>query len=178
MNLKIYRVALFGLICAAALGAQDNPISADARQSYALVKNSLLKAAEKMPAEDYSFRTVPQVRTFGQMIAHVAGAQMLMCQVVQGEKTTANAKFPPPQTAKADLVAALKASFDYCDPVYASMTDRAGIAPVKWFRWNMSRLGLLNWNIAHDNEMYGIIGAFLRIKGLVPPSSEGAPPGR
>ncbi len=98
-----------------------------------------------------------------------------MCQVVKGEKTTANAKFPPPKTAKADLVAALKASFDYCDPVYASMTDQAGIAQVKWFRWDMSRLGLLNWNIAHDNEMYGIIGAFLRIKGLVPPSSEGRP---
>ena len=51
----------------------------------------------------------------------------------------------------------------------------AGIAKVKWFRWDMTKLGLLNWNIAHDNEMYGIIGAFLRIKGLVPPSSEGRP---
>jgi uncharacterized damage-inducible protein DinB len=175
MNRIIHRIVLLGLICAAALGAQDNPFSADARQSYALVKNSLLKAAEKMPAEDYSFRTVPQVRTFAQMIAHVADAQLLMCQVVKGEKTTANVKFPPPKTSKADLVASLQASFDYCDPVYASMTDRAGAAPVKWFRWDMSKMGLLNWNIAHDNEMYGIIGAFLRIKGLVPPSSEGRP---
>jgi hypothetical protein len=53
------------------------------------------------------------------------------------------------------------------------MTDAAGAAGVTWFRWKMSKLGLLVWNIAHDNEMYGIIGAFLRIKGLVPPSSEG-----
>ena len=175
MNLKIHRIIFSGLICASALVAQDNPFSTDARQSYALVKNNLLKAAEKMPAEDYSFRTVPQVRTFAQMIGHVADAQLLMCQVVKGEKTTANVKFPPQKTDKADLVAALQASFDYCDPVYASMTDRAGGAPVKWFRWDMSKMGLLNWNIAHDNEMYGIIGAFLRIKGLVPPSSEGRP---
>jgi uncharacterized damage-inducible protein DinB len=160
---------------ATAIEAQDNPISADARQSYALVKDSLVKAAERMPAEDYAFRTTPKVRTFGEMIAHVADAQMLMCQVVTGEKTTANAQFKPPKKDKADLVASLKASFDYCDPVYASMTDNAGIAPVTWFRWNMTKLGLLNWNIAHDNEMYGIIGAFLRIKGLVPPSSEGRP---
>jgi uncharacterized damage-inducible protein DinB len=179
MNVNFYRTLAFGFICVAALSAQsnaqNNPISTDARQSYALVKDSLLKAADRMPAEDYSFRTVPQVRTFGEMIAHLADAQLLMCQVVTGEKTTANAKFSPAKNAKADLVASLKASFAYCDPVYASMTDAAGIAPVKWFRWDMTKLGLLNWNIAHDNEMYGIIGAFLRIKGLVPPSSEGRP---
>lgn len=166
------------LICAAmlpgvaVLAAQGNPFSDDARQSYALVKNSLLKAADRMPAEDYSFRTTPKVRTFAEMIAHVADAQMLMCQVVTGEKTTAQARFEKPKTDKPALVASLKASFDYCDPVYASMTDKAGAAPVTWFRWKMSKLGLLNWNISHDNEMYGIIGAFLRIKGLVPPSSD------
>ena len=89
--------------------------------------------------------------------------------------TSSALKFQPAKTDKAELVKSLKASFDYCGPIYASMTDAAGIAKVKWFRWDMTRLGLLNWNIAHDNEMYGIIGAFLRIKGLVPPSSEGRP---
>jgi hypothetical protein len=156
----------------ASLLAQANPFSADARESYALVKDSLLKAADRMPAEDYSFRTTPKVRTFAEMIDHVAGGQLHMCKVAAGVETTDKIKFDPPRTNKADLVAALKASFDYCDPIYASMTDSAGDAPVKWFRWNMSKLGLLNWNIAHDNEMYGIIGAFLRIKGLVPPSSD------
>lgn len=166
------KMLLLIFAAAAILLAQDNPFSGDARQSYALVKNSLLKAAERMPAEDYSFRTTPKVRTFAEMIAHVADAQLLMCQVVTGEKTTAQARFEKPKTDKTSLVASLQASFDYCDSVYASMTDQAGAAPVTWFRWKMSKLGLLNWNIAHDNEMYGIIGAFLRIKGLVPPSSD------
>lgn len=152
--------------------AQDNPFSSDARQTYALIKSSLLKAADKMPAEDYSFHTVSEVRTFGQMVAHVADAQFRMCGVVKGETPAANAAS---KTAKADLVAALKASFDYCDPVYEAMTDSAGAAKVRWARWDMSKLGLLNWNISHDNEMYGIMGAFLRIKGIVPPSSEGRP---
>jgi hypothetical protein len=160
------------LTSAAAAGAQANPFSNDAREHYALIKENLLKAAQEMPEENYSFRTVPPVRTFAEMIAHVADAQVLMCAVVKGEKATANAGS---KKTKAELVAALQYSFDYCDPVYASMTDAAAAAPVRWARWDMSKLGLLNWNISHDNEMYGIIGAFLRIKGLVPPSSAGRP---
>ena len=66
--------------------AQGNPYSDDARQSYGFIKGNLLEAADKMPAEDYSFRTTPKVRTFGEMIAHVADAQMLMCAVVKGEE--------------------------------------------------------------------------------------------
>ena len=161
-----------GLLAFPALRAQDNPFSNDARQTYALIKDSVLKAAAKMPADAYSFRTTPQVRTFAEMIAHVADAQMRMCGVVKGEAPAATAAS---HSAKAELVAALQASFDYCDPVYATMTDAAGAAKVRWARWDMSKLGLLNWNISHDNEMYGIIGAFLRLKGIVPPSSEGRP---
>jgi hypothetical protein len=154
------------------LRAQNNPFSADARQTYALIKDSLLKAADKMPEEYYSFRTTPPVRTFGEMIAHVADAQVRMCGVVKGEQVSASTAG---KTSKATLVAALKASFDACDPVYEKMTDAEGAAKVRWARWEMSKLGLLNWNISHDNEMYGIIAAFLRIKGIVPPSSEGRP---
>jgi hypothetical protein len=160
------------LLSVPVLSAQENPFSADARQTYALIKDSLLKAADKMPAEAYSFRTTPQVRTFAEMIAHVADAQLRMCGVVKGENQSANAGS---KSTKAELVPALKASFDYCDPVYEKMTDVMGAAKVKWARWHMSKLGLLNWNISHDNEMYGIIGAFLRLKGIVPPSSEGRP---
>jgi hypothetical protein len=161
-----------GLLSFSAAQAQDNPFSADARQTYALIKGSVVKAAEKMPAEDYSFRTTTEVRTFAQMIAHIVDAQFRMCGVVKGETPATNAAS---KTTKAELVAALKASFEYCDPVYETMTDSAGAAKVRWARWDMSKLGLLNWNISHDNEMYGILGAFLRIKGIVPPSSEGRP---
>jgi DinB superfamily len=157
---------------AAVLRAQDNPFSADARQTYTLIKEIMLKAADRMPAEAYSFRTTPQVRSFAEMIAHVADAQLRMCGVVRGESPSANAGS---KSTKAELLPVLKASFDYCDPVYETMTDSAGAAKVKWARWEMSKLGLLNWNISHDNEMYGIIGAFLRLKGLVPPSLSGTP---
>jgi hypothetical protein len=168
----VYRILTLALFCISASFAQDNPFSADARQTYALIKDSVLKAADKMPAEYYSFHTVPEVRTFAQMIAHLADAQFRMCAVVKGESPVASVAS---KATKAELVVALKASFDYCDAVYESMTDATGAAKVKWARWEMSKLGLLNWNISHDNEMYGIMGAFLRVKGLVPPSSEGRP---
>lgn len=102
--------ALFGVL---AFGAGNDPFTADARQTYALIKPSLLRAAEKMPEEYYSFRTVPEVRTFGEMIAHVADGQLRMCAVVKGETVSASASS---KKSKTDLVAALKASFDYCDP--------------------------------------------------------------
>lgn len=172
MNLISTLILIAGLFDAPVLRAQDNPFSADARQTYALIKDHLLKAANKMPEEAYPFRTTPKVRSFAEMIAHVADAQLRMCGVVKGESPTANAAS---KRSKAELVSALKASFDYCDPIYETMTDSAGAATVKWARWDMSKLGLLNWNISHDNEMYGIIAAFLRLKGLVPPSSEGLP---
>ena len=162
----------FLILVPGALHAQSNPFSDDARQTYALIKDSVMKAAEKMPTENYSFRTVSEVRTFGEMIAHIADAQFRMCAVVKGERPAGSATG---KTTKAELVLALKASFDYCDPVYAGMTDTVGAGKVRWARWDMSKLGLLNWNISHDNEMYGILGAFLRLKSLVPPSSEGRP---
>lgn len=172
MNRILTLILATSLVSVPVLRAQDNPFSADARQTYALIKDSLLKAAAKMPADAYGFRTVPQVRTFAEMIAHVADGQLRMCGVVKGENPAANAGS---KTSKAELVLALKASFAYCDPVYENMTDAVGAAKVRWARWEMSKLGLLNWNISHDNEMYGIIGAFLRMKGIVPPSSEGRP---
>ena len=167
-----FPILFLGALASAPVTAQGNPFTNDARQTYALIKPSLLKAAGKMPEEYYGFRTVSEVRTFGEMIAHTADGQLRMCAVVKGEQVTANASS---KKTKAELVAALQASFDYCDPIYAAITDADGAAQVRWARWNMSKLGLLNWNISHNNEMYGIIAAFLRIKGIIPPSSEGRP---
>jgi hypothetical protein len=154
-----------------ALNAQ-NPFSADAKQSYTGIKTTLLKAADKMPEANYSFRTTPAVRTYGEIIGHIADTNLLLCGMAKGEQKTGNAGA---KTSKADLVAALKASFDYCDPIYNSMTDASGAAMVKMFGRDVTKLGVLNFNTAHDNEMYGTAVAYLRIKGIVPPSSEGRP---
>jgi hypothetical protein len=167
----ICTLTILAALSTAAAYAQ-NPFSADAKMNYTGIKNTLLKAADKMPEADYSFKTVPAVRTYGEMIGHIADIQMMLCGMVKGEqaKPVSSGK-----TSKADLTAALKASFDYCDAVYNSMDDKSGAQSIKMFGRDMTKLGVLNFNISHDNEMYGNLVAFLRIKGIVPPSSEGRP---
>ena len=150
--------------------AQSNPISMDAKQDYTSIKDILIRSAEKMPEENYSFRTTEKVRTYGEMIAHIADVQTAVCSMARGEPKRGNASG---KTSKADLTTALKASFDYCDPVYDSITDATGAQMVKMFGHDKSKLGVLFFNIEHDNEMYGQMVAYMRIKGIVPPSSEG-----
>ena len=169
---RLWTVTLLAASVGGALYAQDNPFSADTKGSYTGIKNTLMKAAEKMPEANYSFRPVPEVRTYGEIIGHIADVQIMLCGLAKGEQKSA---VSTGKTSKADLTAALKESFDYCDGVYNSMTDAAGAQKVKMFGREMTKLGVLNFNVTHDNEMYGTAVAYLRMKGIVPPSSERRP---
>jgi hypothetical protein len=172
----VNRILILTLLASAAALAQDkgasNPFSTDARGSYTQIKQTLLRAAEKMPEENYSFRTVKEVKTYGEMLGHVADIQMALCGLAKGER---KGPVAAGKTSKADVTTALKASFDYCDTVYNSMNDADGAVKVSMFGQQMTKLGVLNFNTMHDNEMYGTMVAFLRLKGIVPPSSEGRP---
>ena len=123
---------------AAATGMPGNPISADALSSYNSIKDILTRSAAKMPDDKYSFRTVPEVRTYAEMIDHIADVQMTLCSLVKGEQKKADTAG---KTSKADVSAVLKASFDYCDPVYAGMTDAAGVQSVRMFGRNTEQAG-------------------------------------
>lgn len=134
----------------------------------------IVKSAEQMPEADYSFRPVASVRTFGQMIGHVAGAQNLMCGAALGEKTGNEDDIEKSKTTKADLVAALKASTEYCKRAYAQ-SDAATAATTKLFGQDQTRLFALALNATHNAEHYGNLVTYMRIKGMVPPSSQPAP---
>lgn len=158
---------VFALTAVTAINAQD-PLSNELKQSYNGVKNNLLKAAEQMPDNAYDFKASPDIRTFGQLIAHIADAQMRTCSAFKGEAKSAHAAS---KTTKADLVAALQASFDECDGAYGGLTDAAAVELVKTPRGSMSKLGILMRNVIHDNEEYGYLAVYMRLKGVVPPSS-------
>ena len=168
------RVALYlffgAAMTVAALQAQ-NRLSEDAKAAYQPIKSNILNAAEKMPDSEYGFKPTTEVRTFGQLIAHAAEAQMAICGVAKGAQPKRGD--PVSKTAKADLIAALKASNEYCDGVYSTMTDQDGAEIVKTPFGPKPKLGVLTFNIEHDAETYGTIAVYLRLKGIVPPSSEG-----
>jgi len=166
---SILLIAALGSVCAAQT-QNANQFSTEVKQLYTGIKNNLMKAAEKMPEENYSFKAVPEVRPFGHLVAHVADSQMRGCAAVKGEKVSPDAAS---KTSKADLVAALKASFDYCDGAYDSLTDATATQMVATFRGQRTKLAALYGNVSHDNEMYGTMAVYMRLKGLVPPSSEG-----
>ena len=105
-----------------AAAPNTNPFSAFNKQAYGFVKNVLLRSAEKMPEENYSFKPTESVRSFGQVLGHVADAQYLFCSKALGETNPA-LKIEQTKTSKADLIAALKDAFAYCDKAYDSMTD-------------------------------------------------------
>jgi uncharacterized damage-inducible protein DinB len=166
-----YFTFLAAAACAAVtLHAQDNPLSAGNKYLYSMIKANLIKAAQKMPEENYSFKPTPEVRSFGQIVGHVADAQYLFCTAVKGDKKESDIE--KTKTSKADLVAALQEAFTYCDAVYNAMTDAAAPAKLKFFGQDATKLGVLSFNVAHDNEHYGNIVTYMRLKGLVPPSSE------
>src|ERR1039458_1676446 len=121
-----------------ALQAQTpNPLIAESKRAYTAIKTNLPKAADKMSDENYNFKASPDIRTFGALIGHIADSQMRMCAQVKGEQKTPDAAS---KTAKADLVAALKASFDECDAAWDSITD-ANAAEMLAGRGQPSKLG-------------------------------------
>jgi uncharacterized damage-inducible protein DinB len=170
MRYSILFIAALG--SALALQAQNNPLSTELKQNYDMRKNALLAEADRMPNSDYAFQATSAVGTFGSRVAHVADAQMMICSAVKGESKKADTAG---KTSKADLMAALKASFDYCDPVYGSMTDATATQEVKIFGRPQSKLSALWGNVAHDSEMYGYMAVYLRLKDLVPPTSDRRP---
>jgi hypothetical protein len=163
---------LTALASATTMFAQSNPFSSELKQNYTAVKGDLMKAADKMGEENYGFKSSGDTRTFALQVAHVADTQIALCSVAKGEQKRGDAAT---KTSKADLMASLKASFDYCDSAYDAITDSDGMQMVKMFGRDRTKFGVLDFNIIHDSEMYGTIAVMLREKGIVPPSTADRP---
>jgi uncharacterized damage-inducible protein DinB len=138
---------------------------------YTMLSGVVIAAAEKMPEANYSFKPTPEVRSFGQLVGHLADSQYFFCSTVAGETAPASG-IEKSKTSKADLVAALKDAVAYCSKVYAGMTDAKGSEMTKMMNYDFARLTVLSANTAHDYEHYGNMVTYMRLKGLVPPSSE------
>jgi uncharacterized damage-inducible protein DinB len=156
--------------------ATANPISSGVRTAWQSGKQNLTRSAELMPEADYSFRPVSTVRTFGQILAHVAGANYVFCAAAKGEKAPhAEDAFEKSATTRAQIIKALADSVAYCDAAYTTLDDkRAGeIVELPFGMGKGARALPLMINSGHLQEHYGNLVTYFRIKGMVPPSSQG-----
>ncbi len=151
-----------------------NPITLSEKGLYSFISSAVVRAAEKMPEENYSFKPTPDVRSFGQLVGHVADANYMFCSQASGEANPSK-DIEKTKTSKADLVAAIKGAVAYCNSTFDGMTDAKGSQMVKFFNFNMAKLTLLSLNTAHTDEHYGNMVTYLRLKGIVPPTSENSP---
>jgi uncharacterized damage-inducible protein DinB len=152
-------------------GAPANPITVSEKGLYNFVVGAAVKAAQKMPEENYSFKPTPEVRSFGQLVGHLAEEQYFFCALATGD-TVAPKDFEKTKTSKADLIAALQGGVEYCNQQFAKMTDAKGAELTKFMGFPMARMTILSLNTAHDDEHYGNMVTYMRLKGLVPPTSE------
>jgi uncharacterized damage-inducible protein DinB len=151
--------------------APANPAGAGMGAVYNNIQGNLLKAAEKMPEADFSFKPTPEVRSFGQIVGHVADAQNMICKMAMGVQASYSPDVEKGKTSKADLVAALKESSENCAKVFQQSNEELS-KPVKLFGTDMNRYAAATVIVGHAFEHYGNLVTYMRIKGLVPPSSE------
>lgn len=159
---------------AAQAASPANPITMSEKGLYGFVSGAVISAAQKMPEENYSFKPTPEVRSFGQLVGHVADASYMFCSQVTGEANPGK-DVEKTKTSKADLVAALKDGVAYCNKAFDGMTDAKGSEMMKMFSFQLAKLTVLSLNTAHTDEHYGNMVTYMRLKGIVPPTSEKQP---
>jgi hypothetical protein len=177
-----------GLLVAAAPAAAQPPppgqpltLSASIQRGYNNIKMNVTQSADKLSDADYGFKvgSMPETRTFGQLFAHIAQSQFGTCSAVksvpnpvQGQQLEQTLK------TKAEVTKALADSFAFCDDAFSSLTDQTALQMIKQGQGEIARAAALANMVSHSNEMYGTSAAYLRTKGIVPPSTERASMGR
>jgi DinB superfamily len=158
-------------VCVCTLHAHDaNPITANLKGSWGNIRDLLTKMADKMPDENYRFKPTPEIQDFGQRMAHVIGFNMRNCAQLKGDQKSVTFSAMP---SKAEIVAAMKQANDECDALFNSLTDADVLKMVSARGGQRLELASIEGNVLeHSQEMYGYMAVYLRLKGIVPPSSE------
>ena len=168
-----------------AFGQTADPrfFTAGVERQYKDIQALVLKTAEKVGQDLYSFKPTPEVRSLGGVLGHVADANNLLCRIASGEqldfeklmKDFSSIQVHEKKTAKADIIAALNESRAFCESVFTKLTDTAAQENVSWFSGKMPKAMILTMVTSHAWEHYGNLVTYMRLKGIVPPSSERAP---
>jgi uncharacterized damage-inducible protein DinB len=155
------------------LAAQDppaNPLVGTSKGIFGIAKADVLGSLDKVPEDLWSYQPTKDIRTFGQLFAHIADGQYEFCGVASEGKSVSK-DIEKSAKSRGEIVAALKDAFAYCDSAFATMTDATAAETVKFFGMTVTRLGAMDFNTAHTMEHYGNLVTYMRLKNIVPPSS-------
>ncbi len=142
-----------------------NPLTATLSLFRSNMQDKIMKSAEAMPESKYSYRPTKEVRSFAEILNHVTDISNFLCSNMKGEAT------PPAAAArgsKAEIIAALKSSFDYCDGAFSGFTDAHLNDPADFFGHRTNRMFILTQVGNHDALHYGNLVTYLRLNGLEP----------
>ncbi len=176
MVLRASLVAAFASAALTVVGSASAQTTADPyttaiKKQGESVRGLILRTAEKVPENLYAFKPTPEVRSLGAILGHIADGNILICTIAKGEKP-AFAQVHEKKTTRAELVAALKESFSFCDQVLNATTDATGTVAVDMFGEKQPKLTVLAFNNSHMWEHYGNLVTYMRLNKIVPPSSE------
>ncbi|HEX7019888.1 MAG TPA: DinB family protein [Gemmatimonadaceae bacterium] len=144
-----------------------------AQNAWAGAKRNIVESAEQMPEANYGYKPVDSVRSFGQILAHVADSNYFYCARSKGEEPPVpDGTLEKTATTKAAIVKALNESVAYCDAVYASLTAASAADMVKAGSRQLPRVQPLFANASHNVEHYGNLVTYFRMKQMVPPSTK------
>ena len=138
---------------------------------FEITKDNIMASAQMLDEELYAFRPTDEVRSMGELFAHIANAQYTFCAAAAGESSPATENFEQTRTTKASIIEALEMGFGYCEGVYSRMTDQMGANGVQFFGGQNTAHGVLAFNSAHNYEHYGNLVTYMRLNGITPPSS-------
>jgi len=168
---KRFFVAAVAVAMSFPLAASAQSVTSSLNGLFGVTKTNIMASAEMLDEDLYSFRPTDDVRSMGELFAHIANAQFAFCSGAAGEASPATENYEQTATTKAQIIAALNAGFGYCDEVFADMNDEKGAGAVNFFGSPNTAHGVLAFNSAHNYEHYGNLVTYMRLNGIVPPSS-------
>jgi uncharacterized damage-inducible protein DinB len=168
------------IVCLVALGTAEaqnppaaaDPLSSSLKRIYDSMKRNIIESAEKMPDANFDFKPTPEVKSYAEMLGHVADSQYGYCARLKGEASPMKESVERTKKAKTEMVEAVKAAFAYCDGIFGSMTDDLLKQTVKVGTQDVPKAFYAAQVVSHISEHYGNLVTYLRLKGLVPPSTE------
>jgi uncharacterized damage-inducible protein DinB len=168
---RLLAIAAAAACFAASNAYAQSPLMDAAKRQHDMIKGNLLKTAAQVPESVFAFRPTPDVRSFGQLIGHIANANYMICGAAGDQKGPAT-DAEKTLTSKADLSKALADSFAFCDKVIAGLDDQKAMEVVKFFVGPTPRAMVIAFNTSHNNEHYGNLVTYMRLNKIVPPSSQ------